>query len=490
MTNVVVVGAGLAGLMCAYELVSAGKCVTLVYQGDLEHTSSYYAQGGIAGAWLNDDSVKQHMNDTHLAGAGLCIADVVQHFCESAPDFIQTLIDLGVPFDQNQDGSFRLTKEGAHSIERIFHSKDHTGFSIIQTLVSTLKSNPNIHWVNASIEGLIQARGQSDILGVIVSGQPIYSAATVLATGGFSNLFSLSTNPKKNIGEGIALAYMAGAKLADLEFIQFHPTVYCANGFPPLLLSEALRGEGAFLVNKNNDRFMKNYHDLADLAPRDVVARAIMQEPVPKLNIAPIMTTIEQRFPTIYQALKLRGFAAQDFEIPVMPVVHYTLGGIVADIHGKTSCPGLYAIGECAVTGFHGANRLASNSLLEAGVMGQSCGSFLSSMNLKVQSDVAFNRLEIAPLPSASLIWLGERCRQNLGVIRDDVSLKSAIGLLESSDFFEHPLYQFLGVILQSALYRNESRGGHFRSDAVSSYETPLHSITQRFSELYLSETI
>ena len=484
-TDVIIVGAGLAGLMCAYELANSDVNVTIIYQGDLEHTSSYYAQGGLAAAFSSNDSVEDHVRDTLFAGDGLCEESVVRYFCGQAPQLIETLIHCGVPFDKNDNGDYQLTKEGAHSFERIFHVKDHTGFSIIQTLVQYLKSVKNIAWINASVQGILQSSNTKRIHGVIVNGDSIISHATVLATGGFSNLFSTSTNPKKNIGEGIALAFMAGAQLADLEFIQFHPTVYCADGFPPLLISEALRGEGAFLVNKNNDRFMKRYHQLQDLAPRDVVARAIFQEIEPKLNIAPLMPTIEQRFPTIYRSLIDRGFKVDDYEIPVQPLVHYTLGGIVAGINGETSLDGLYAIGECAVTGFHGANRLASNSLLEAGLMGQTCGKILCQHEFNPQ--IERNELDsilIPSLTSSSLLFLGNVCREHLGVIRDESSLRMGIEQLESSSQPDHPLFAFLKAVLESALFRNESRGGHFRTDTPNGLNQASHSVIDRHHEL------
>ena len=482
-SNVVIVGAGLAGLMCAQRLVENDQPVTIVYHGDIQHTSSYYAQGGIACAWHDDDSILSHMSDTIMAGDGLCKTSVVQQFCEAAPQLITDLMDLGVPFDKTSMGSYKLTKEGAHTHPRIFHVKDHTGHAIIQTLYETLKYNSLVTWVNGSLE-VLSIGNLGRIIGVKVNQTPINGRAVVMATGGFSNVFSQSTNPKKNIGEGIALAYQAGATLSDLEFIQFHPTVYCTSTHPPLLISEALRGEGAFLVNKNNDRFMKNYHDLGDLAPRDVVARAIVNEQDVRLNIAPLMPTIAIRFPTIFRALIDRGFSDKEYEIPIQPLVHYTLGGIAASATGETNIPGLYAIGECAATGFHGANRLASNSLLEAGVMGQLCAKSLLNQPVAKFSQAIAKEIELTPLPAATLVWLGELARTHLGVIRHGDELFAAIHQLQASDHAEHPMLEFMTAVFQSAFQRRSSCGGHFRSDAIKNDSEFIHSIVKLGAEI------
>tara|TARA_B100001121_G_scaffold309637_1_gene337204 strand:+ start:1873 stop:3348 length:1476 start_codon:yes stop_codon:yes gene_type:complete len=482
--DVIIVGAGIAGLMCAYDCVRAGQAVLIVYQGDLEHTSSFYAQGGIAAAWLDSDSTAQHMTDTMMAGDGLCDPRVVQDFCDHAPAFIQRLIDLGVPFDQDA-GGYRLTKEGAHEHSRIFHVKDHTGTSIIQTLGHHLKDHPLVQWENHALQGVLQSSDQSRVIGVRFNDQNYLAPNTVLATGGFSNIFSRSTNPRPNIGEGIALAYAVGAPVGDLEFIQFHPTVFCTDSHPPLLISEALRGEGAFLVNKNNERFMKKYHELEDLAPRDVVSRAMIQESGPKLNIVPLMTSIQYRFPTIYHALQARGFSQHDIEIPVQPLVHYTLGGIVAKPNGQTEKPGLFAIGECSLTGFHGANRLASNSLLEAGIMGQRCASFLiQHAKSHHHNDTSHHLTSMDPLASEDLIFLGHLTNQALGVIRSSNELTSAIDSLGGHPQKDHPMFLFLMAILHSALHRKESRGGHYRSDFPDTHANARHSLVAHSHEL------
>ena len=482
--NVIIVGAGIAGLVCALECVRHGRSVCLVYHGAFAQSSSYVAQGGIAAAWREDDDPVQHMTDTIMAGDGLCDTRVVQDFCDRAPEFIRYLMELGVPFDTSSMGEFQLTREGAHASDRIFHVKDYTGTAIIRALLSQLKDHPLVDFREASLEGLLCDEMTGRVVGIRIDGTQVFSANTVLATGGFSNMFRQSTNPTQQMGQGIALAYLAGAALGDLEFIQFHPTVYCATGHPPLLISEALRGEGAFLVNKNNDRFMVNYHELGDLAPRDVVSRAIVNEAGVKLNISPLMTTIDHRFPTIFKALCDRGFQLSSYEIPIQPMVHYTLGGIVAAPDGQTSCDGLFAIGECAVTGFHGANRLASNSLLEAGVMGQRCAQRLIQIPDQWSSPSHVICHHMAPLLVDDRQWLQQLCCEALGLIRTESSLRVAIESIQSHASLEHPLFQFGLKILQSAFYRHESRGGHYRSDYPSTNDDACHSMVSRQQEV------
>ena len=479
--DVIIVGAGMAGLLCAHDCVTAGLSVAIVHHGHVEHSSSSsYAQGGIASAWMGEDSTKAHGVDTIGVGGGLCEPAVVDFFTDRAPDIIQFLIDLGVPFDRLSSGDYSLAKEGAHSFHRIFHVKDYTGHAMIQTVLNHLHDHPLIEWINGSLSGLLM--NGSSVCGVLANNESIGSAHVVMATGGFSGLFRRSTNPTCNIGQGIALAYAAGAQLGDLEFIQYHPTVYCKDGHAPLLISEALRGEGAFLVNKNNERFMEKYHHLLDLAPRDVVARAIVQEIEPELNIAPLMTDLAYRFPTIYQQLSERGFNMNHFSIPIQPLVHYTIGGIVAGVNGVTNLNGLYAIGECALTGFHGANRLASNSLLEACVMGRECAQDIIDVGSGACLSVD-HCIEGTVLSDTDLQFLGTICRNALGVIRDHDSMLAAIHELQNIDQ-DHPMISFVEAIVTSAFQRKENRGGHYRNDANLDRDMAAHSCIQFGQEL------
>ena len=474
--DVVIVGAGLAGLMCAHQLVCMGREVTIIHHDAIDHTSSYYAQGGIAAAWHSSDSIQRHIDDTIFAGDGLCDPEVVAFFCRYAPDFIQTLLTIGVPFDRASDGNYQLAMEGAHSNPRIFHSKDHTGLSIVQSLRAKLEAHPRVDWINATMDGLLTTDNR--VVGVSVDGTTMASSVTVMATGGFSSLFSQSTNPKNNVGHGVAIAYMAGAQLGDLEFIQFHPTVCCVASHPPLLISEALRGEGAYLMNAAGEAFMTRYHPLGDLAPRDVVARAMMNEAPVQLNVSRLMPTIHTRFPTIIQALKDRGICVERDPILVQPLAHYTLGGIVASPSGQTTCPGLYAIGECAVTGVHGANRLASNSLLESGFMGYYCATQLPTIGSPtIHADHAMG---YSPLTPASLSDLRRHCDTSLGASRTVASLRHAIQSLKASSYYEHPLCQLVEATLASAMHRTESRGSHYRSDYPNALPTARHSIVCR----------
>jgi L-aspartate oxidase len=485
MADVIIVGAGIAGLLCAHGCAQAGISVSVVHKGPIQHSSSSYAQGGIAAAWQDEDSVEAHIADTLMAGAGLCDADSVTEYCKQAPETVSKLMDLGVPFDTNKDGSFRLAREGAHSHARIFHVKDYTGMVIINTLMQQLEQCKNVQFIEGVVDGLIQAESSTQVCGVSVKGEELLAPHVVLATGGFSHIFLSSTNPVGNMGQGIALAYGAGAVLADLEFIQFHPTVYCKSGFPPLLISEALRGEGAFLVNKNNDRFMKDYHVLEDLAPRDIVSRAMVKESGPKLNIAPLMTKMDYRFPTILERLRERDFGIDAFEIPVQPLPHYTLGGIRAGMDGQTSLSGLYAIGECAATGFHGANRLASNSLLEAAVMGVACARYINQVKaVSMPKKRAKDRVCLSPLAKDDMVWLGDLCTQSLGVLRTADTLTSAIHSLDSHALHRHTMFRFVRAIINCAMHRNESRGGHYRSDATACNDVAKHSVIQRGVEV------
>jgi L-aspartate oxidase len=478
-TDAIIIGAGLAGLMCAYELVLKGKSVVIVHKGTTSDTSSSYAQGGVAVAWSLEDSIEAHVADTLMAGDGLCDVSVVQTICAGAYSLIERLIALGVPFDQTVDHEYRLAKEGAHSYPRIFHVKDHTGRSIIQIMMHHLMTHSQVTWYNNSLQGLLQDPITKRIVGVRVNDESLFSGATVMASGGFSHVFSTSTNPPTTMGEGLALAYMAGADLGDLEFIQFHPTVCCVPGHPPLLISEALRGEGAFLVNAANHAFMADAHPLKDLAPRDVVSRAIHRESMAYLDISPLRTMMTERFPTISLALKHRGFTENDERIPIRPLVHYTVGGIVANTDGETSLPGLYAIGECAVTGLHGANRLASNSLLEAGVMGQHCAKKMSC-SASVFFDSETDLIDLPEMIDSHRAWLGGQCRSALGVIRHSDDLSHGIQWVSNHSVGRHPMGQLVVAIMTSALRRCESRGGHYRSDQPNTHAVACHGIISK----------
>lgn len=463
--DVIIVGAGIAGLICALECTNAGKHVIILHQDTPATSASNAAQGGIAAAIGPADTPELHADDTMVAGCGLCHAPTVAAFCKKAPAFIDHLIQLGVTFDTNPDGTPDLTREGGHSHARVLHVKDYTGKAIVSTLVNRARQCPTIQWLNAPLEGLLTTKGR--VVGAIAGHVHHRAAHVVLATGGYANMFMQSTNPSSAMGEGIALAHMVGADLADLEFIQFHPTVHVAHGHAPWLLTEALRGEGAYLVNAANERFMPRYHPMGDLAPRDIVARAIVNEGPTNLNLMPLANNLNDRFPTVAHHLAMHGIDPATQAVPVTPSVHYTLGGIKASMAGETSCPGLWAIGECANTGLHGANRLASNSLLEAGIMGQTCGQTIVGCLPSHQQVKGVTEHRLPPLKSSAAHWLKQTLSAAMGVVRHGDTLARARAQVKKHPNHAHPLFVLGQEMLACAATRNESCGGHYRSDAT-----------------------
>ena len=463
--DVIIVGAGLSGLICALECASVGQQVTMLHQDSHATSASNAAQGGIAAAVGPADSHQSHANDTMIAGCGMCHAPTVTAFCKKAPAFIEHLIQLGVTFDTDPDGMHDLTREGGHSHARVLHVKDYTGKAIVSALLNQALKYPTIQWINAPLEGLLTTKGR--VVGAI-AGQVHHRAPhVVLATGGYANMFMQSTNPSSAMGEGIALAHMVGADLADLEFIQFHPTVHVAPGHAPWLLTEALRGEGAYLVNAANERFMPCYHPMGDLAPRDIVARAIVNEGPTNLNLMPLASTLNDRFPTVARHLAMHGIDPATQPVRVTPSVHYTLGGIKASMAGETRCPGLWAIGECANTGLHGANRLASNSLLEAGIMGQTCGQTIAGHSSSAPHTQEITEHLLPPLSVSDTQWLKQTLSAAMGVIRSGDTLAMAMGHIAKHPNHAHPLFVLGQEMLVCAGTRTESCGGHYRSDAT-----------------------
>ena len=472
--DVIIVGAGISGLMCALTCAQSGKQVTIIHQGSQKTSASHAAQGGIAAAIGPADSPELHAKDTMVAGCGLCHAPTVTAFCKKAPAFIDHLIQLGVAFDTGLYGKPDLTREGGHSHARVLHVKDYTGKAIVSTLVNRARQYPTIQWINAPLEGLLTTKGR--VVGAIAGHVHHRAPHVVLATGGYANMFMQSTSPSPAMGEGLALAHMVGAALADLEFIQFHPTVHVAPGHAPWLLTEALRGEGAYLVNAANERFMPRYHPMGDLAPRDIVARAIVHEGHAKLNLLPLANALTDRFPTVARHLARHGINPATQAVPVTPCVHYTLGGIKASMAGETCCPGLWAIGECANTGLHGANRLASNSLLEAGIMGQTCGRTIAGHSSSALHTQKMTEHLLPPLSVPATQWLKQTLSAAMGVIRNGDTLTKAMVDLANHPDHGHPLFQLGQEMLACASNRKESCGGHYRSDAMATVDgiTPV----------------
>lgn len=476
----VIVGSGLAGLIAALTL-SPEPCV-LVTRADLgAESSSGWAQGGIAACIGADDSVELHLADTLAAGDGLCDAAAAAEIIAEAPSVIGALQRLGVSFDQDGNGSLALGLEAAHSRRRIVHAGgDGSGAAIIAALTRAVLADPAI----TVIEGVDARRiltSDGVVSGLLCAssrgGMVLPSSRILLATGGIGGLYQATTNPAGNFGQGIALAARAGAVLADMEFVQFHPTALDGNQRPLALISEAVRGEGAVLINERGERFMRHVTG-AELAPRDVVARAISAEIARGGRVfldarRAIGARFASRFPTIHAACRSAGIDPAEQPIPVRPAAHYHMGGVATDRAGRSTVAGLWVAGEAASTGLHGANRLASNSLLEAAVMGMRAASDMRSKLTAVLLG------EIPPISSApDTTAVRPTVSRQLGVLRSAVGIHHAIEELfpaaEGNDIAADPAIVAL-IIAVSASLRTESRGAHARTDY------PLkHAVAQR----------
>ncbi|MDF9878562.1 L-aspartate oxidase [Cellulosimicrobium cellulans] len=511
-TDVVVVGSGIAGLTAALELRTRVPRVLLVTKGELSSGSTVWAQGGIAAALDPEDSPEAHLADTLVAGVGVCDPPAVEVLVTEGPARVRELVARGANFDRAENGDIALTREGGHHADRIAHAGgDATGAEISRALVAQLdavRSDPGIEVIeNALVLDVLTGEGPDGApraCGVTlhVRGEgtrdgvgAVLARAVVLATGGVGQVFRSSTNPPQATGDGIAAALRAGATLGDLEFVQFHPTVLWlglgARGQLPLI-SEAVRGEGAILLDTDGHRFMPAQHPMAELAPRDVVAHAIVRQMAATGSDHVLLDArhlgadfLRSRFPTITERLAENGLDWTEEPVPVAPAQHYHSGGVVTDLHGKSTVDGLYAIGEVACTGVHGANRLASNSLLEGLV-------FAHRAARQITDRVAAGELEpIEPVrrpgPSA-LVAAAARSRiQSIasagpGVIRDGAGLAAAAARLaavrtdahEASDVVAQPqaaewettnVHQVATALTAAAALRTESRGGHFRTD-------------------------
>jgi L-aspartate oxidase len=499
-----VMGAGVAGLRAAVELARHGS-VLVVTKESLGESNTHYAQGGIAVAMEGDEDVALHLKDTVSAGDGLVYEPAAQALVEEGPVRVAELIEWGAAFD-TEGGELLRTREGAHSLPRILHANgDATGAEISRSLVAFARVHKRIRFAEwTTVTGLVARDGRviaADLLGCDRKPERVRervsARAVLIAAGGAGQVYSDTTNPAVATGDGIALASQAGAALADMEFYQFHPTALSLPGVPRFLLSEALRGEGAYLRNDRGERFMERYHPLLELAPRDVVARAITREGmgarpgearVVHLDMRHIKDIdLHQRFPGISAFLAKHGLDLGRDLIPVRPAAHYLMGGIKTDLGGRTTLPGLYAAGEAACTGVHGANRLASNSLLEGLVFGARAAFSMLDDGLQI---VAADAPEATPEPptpeeDARLEEIIVRLQASMwayaGLLREEATLlegfaaqeacAAALDELAGQGKESRRLSEALAMsrvayaILHSAMARTESRGAHYRND-------------------------
>jgi L-aspartate oxidase len=501
-----VIGAGIAGLSAAIRLARSGS-VLVVTKEELAESNTAYAQGGIAVAMGGNEDVELHLEDTLAAGDGLVDADAARILVEQGPQRVEELLAWGTAFDR-ENGKLMRTREGAHSRSRILHANgDATGREIAVSLLRHVRALPNVRLLEwtTGIDLLVEShKGHTCVTGAtLLDGEggilTIHSRATLLASGGAGQVYSDTTNPAVATGDGIAMAWRAGAAVADMEFYQFHPTAFSAPGAPRFLMSEALRGEGAWLVNAKGERFMQSYHPLLELAPRDVVARAITREgmdgPV-YLDMRHVHTDLVARFPGISGFLAKYHLALNRDLIPVRPAAHYLMGGVLTDIHGHTTLPGLYAAGEAACTGVHGANRLASNSLLEGLVFGALAAEAMSAdpaPSLSSASPISAPLEDVRTPDDQIERWI-EDLRSNMwkyaGLLRDAQGLEAmqrALSALSGTmprglsrrAIEARNLHAVAAMIVISALARRESRGAHYRHDFPQHDPIAKHSILQ-----------
>ncbi|HAT09320.1 MAG TPA: L-aspartate oxidase [Planctomycetes bacterium] len=497
-TEVLVIGGGIAGLSAALAAAHAGREVLLLCKGELQISNTAWAQGGVAAVLSTversaEDAVELHVRDTLAAGAGLCHEPAVRRIIGQAEAGMDFLRQAGCRFDAGNDGLPQLTREGGHSARRILHAHgDATGAEIARALVAAVRADPRVTIIEQAFA--IDLLDRDGRIGGATYGHrdevyAVRAGATILATGGCGMAWRETTNPPLATGDGLAMAYRAGAVLADLEFMQFHPTTLYVAGAGRLLVTEAMRGEGALLKNADGERFMPRYHPDAELAPRDVVTRAIVAEirrtgfPHVWLDATHLGSSfLRERFPTIHLACSRFGIDIAQAWMPVHPSAHYHCGGVVSDASGRTTLSGLYAAGEVGCTGLHGANRLASNSLLEGVVVGLAAGAGAASdclppplLRAEHRAPVVEN-LDVADLVGSlrSLMWRSvgiERSARDLAVARRSIAFwmgHQAGGFLRTPAGWElQNLLLVSSLIAQASEQRTASVGTHTRSDSV-----------------------
>lgn len=485
--RVVVIGSGIAGLTAALHAHRGGCSVTVVTKDALGEGNTRYAQGGVAAAMAWEDSAELHASDTLAAGAGLCDPDAVGALTQDAPQRIAELVASGVAFDRAADGTFDLGREAAHAVNRILHAGgDATGRAIADALARTVR-DAGIAVREHSFVSALELDAAGAVIGVRTLDEQLRADAVVLATGGHGQMYAHTTNPAGATGDGIALALRAGAVVTDLEFVQFHPTVLAAG--EPFLISEAVRGEGASVHDEAGRRFAFDAHPDGELAPRDVMARA-SAEAMAAQGGRPVWLDatslgadfLVRRFPTIDAAVRARGFDWSRERIPVTPAEHYLMGGVATDLHGRATVPGLYAVGEVARTGVHGANRLASNSLLEGAVFGARAGDDLARGGGPAPLVKSPQRTAVAPAadaPPFSRRALAELMWNHAGIARNDTDLRRAAAVVERwrgdacgtqdrAGYEDGFLLDVASETLIAALARDDSVGAHVRTDAAS----------------------
>ncbi|EFN8812786.1 L-aspartate oxidase [Escherichia coli] len=509
--DVLIIGSGAAGLSLALRLADQHQVIVLS-KGPVTEGSTFYAQGGIAAVFDETDSIDSHVEDTLIAGAGICDRHAVEFVASNARSCVQWLIDQGVLFDThvqpNGEESYHLTREGGHSHRRILHAADATGREVQSTLVSKAQNHPNIRVLERSnavdliVSDKIGLPGTRRVVGAWVwnrnkeTVETCHAKAVVLATGGASKVYQYTTNPDISSGDGIAMAWRAGCRVANLEFIQFHPTALYHPQARNFLLTEALRGEGAYLKRPDGTRFMPDFDERGELAPRDIVARAIDHE-MKRLGADCMFLDIShkpadfirQHFPMIYEKLLGLGIDLTQEPIPIVPAAHYTCGGVMVDDHGRTDVEGLYAIGEVSYTGLHGANRMASNSLLECLVYGWS-----AAEDITRRMPYAHGVSTLPPWDESRVENPDERVviQHNwhelrlfmwdyVGIVRTTKRLERALRRItmlqqEIDEYYAHfrvsnnllelrNLVQVAELIVRCAMMRKESRGLHFTLD-------------------------
>ncbi|OIQ24315.1 L-aspartate oxidase [uncultured Vibrio sp.] len=509
--DVLVVGSGAAGLSLALRVAEHGK-VILLSKGPISEGATYYAQGGIAAVFDESDSIESHVQDTQIAGAGICEEDTVRFIAENAKECVQWLIDGGVPFDREDDDTdekprYHLTREGGHSHRRILHAADATGMAMQTSLQANVQNHPNIEILERhnTLDLITEDKiggDQNKIVGAYIWNrnqehvETVRSKFVVLATGGASKVYQYTSNPDVSSGDGIAMAWRAGCRVANLEFNQFHPTCLFHPEARNFLLTEALRGEGAYLRRPDGSRFMADFDERGELAPRDVVARAIDFE-MKRLGADCMYLDIshksadfiEKHFPTIHMRLQDLGFDMTKEPIPIVPAAHYTCGGVIVDQKGKTDLSQLYAIGEVSYTGLHGANRMASNSLLECVVYAWSAANSI------------IEQIKDAELPPTLPAWDESQVSNSdeevviqhnwhelrlfmwdyVGIVRTDKRLERALRRIQLLQQETHEYYSYFKVsnnllelrnllqvaelMVRSAMRRKESRGLHYTLD-------------------------